>query len=236
MRIAICDDDMHALRAVKQQVEAYAGRQSEPIQIKAFASGKELWFDLEDRDIADLFILDIEMPEFDGISLAEIIRRQNPTAMILFYTAYAQYALQGYQVEAIRYILKGSDPSVLTEALDYALSRYQRITQQSILIARNHMSLRIPYAEILYAAHMQRQVRIYTLTMGEVATSLGLQELFDRLQDTRFFFIDRGTFVNLDYVSRVENNSLKLTTGETLFVSRRNLTELKVAIAREWRP
>ena len=236
MRIAICDDDTNALLNVRRQVEAYAGTKTEAIQIKAYASGKELWFNLEDRDIADLFILDIEMPEFDGISLAEIIRRQKPTAMILFYTAHAQYALQGYQVEAIRYILKGSDPSVLTEALDYALSRYQRITQQSILITRNHISLRIPYTEIIYATHVARQVRIHTVTMGEVPSSYSLQELFDCLNDTRFFYIDRGTFVNLDHVSRVESGSLKLTTGEVLFVSRRNVTELKAAIAREWRP
>lgn len=221
---------------LQKDIEEYIhNRQhSIPITVSTFSSSAKVWFDLDDRDIADIYILDIDMPQIDGIELATHIRKKNPLAMIFFYTAHTEYATEGYKVEAMRYIVKGSSQDLLYEALDYAVHKFSISRQASITVNFNRDSSRIPLAEITYVQREGHLLYIHTRTLGTYTDPRGIKDFFGILKDPHFIFIDRGIIVNIDFIQRTESNEIVMYNNERLGISRRNITQVKNAIAALW--
>ncbi len=91
---------------------------------------------------------------------------------------------------------------------------------------------RIPYRDILYVRHIGRYSHIVTKTGPLFQDDRGIKKLFAVLQDERFLFIDRGAFINLDYIKRLEKGQAVMMNGDTLAISRRLLPQVKLAINR----
>ena len=120
-RIAVCDDDAIFLERVEQLLKKYAKENDQTFGLTCLQNPQTLWDEVNDGTIFDIFILDIEMPELDGLKLAERIRQASPNAPILFFTSHVELSREGYKVEALRFVSKVSMESELPEALDAAL-------------------------------------------------------------------------------------------------------------------
>lgn len=231
IRIALVDDDPRFLSLLHKKIESYIKKNviHFKIIIRDFSNCNALLSSMEDN-YYDIFFIDIEMPTMSGLQLAEIIRKRQPLSSIIFSTSYNQYAPAGYKVQALRYLSKPIDQNLLEEALSTSFEISQRNENGSLSVISYGNITRIPYREILYICHILRISQINTISMGNIKDHRGINDLFSLIHDERFVFIDRGTFVNIDHVLRIESSQLYLRNGETLLISRRMLPKVKLTI------
>ena len=125
IHIAICDDEDGFLFLEQKLVSAYMERHVYQYRVDTFSSGMDLL--QQDNAIVnfDIIFLDINMNELDGIETAKKIRESGSNAYIVFVTAFVTYALEGYKVDAVRYLLKESDSleASIEECLDIIIQR-----------------------------------------------------------------------------------------------------------------
>lgn len=125
LRIAICDDET----AQRSLLEAYVGEwgmlQQQEVDMALVGSAEQFLFHWEERR-RDILLLDIDMPGGDGLSLARRLRSQGEDVQIVFVTGLAEYALEGYDVDAVSYLIKPVEKERLFACLDKALARCGR--------------------------------------------------------------------------------------------------------------
>lgn len=126
MHLAYCDDEIIQLEYMEHLTKQWALERGETLHFFAYRSGEELLFEHEDGYPFDLLILDIDMKEMDGMSLAKKIRKTDKNLTILFLTNHKEYVFEGYEVNAFRYILKPIEEDKLYPLLDEILQQGQK--------------------------------------------------------------------------------------------------------------
>ena len=174
------------------------------------------------------------MPGKDGFELADEIRKHSSTAVILFLTSHEDMAARGYKSKALRYIIKMNLSRDIEEAMDCAVAEISKTDENTIMLRRYNDYWRILYSDIISVNRISRQLVITTNSHGELTDNRGINEFFEILNNSRFLFIDRSCFVNIDYISQISGYSLKLTNGQVLPISRRLLQNVKQTIMKQW--
>lgn len=191
-------------------------------------------YEIEDGKIADIFILDVEMPNMDGFELADKIREHTETFIIIFLTSHDEMASMGYKSKALRYVIKLNLERDIEEALDSAIAEISNVNDKTITLHHYNDYWRIAYKDIICVTRISRQLVITTRLLGDITDNRGIKEFFDMLSDNRFLFVDRSCFVNIDYISQIKGYSLKLTDGQILPISRRSLQNVKQTLLEQW--
>jgi two-component system LytT family response regulator len=235
LRALIVDDEPPARRVLARLLAALPGLEV----VGTAANGMEALAALAHGDI-DVLFLDIEMPALAGMELASRLH-PTPTPAVIFVTAWPQYAVAAFDVDAADYLLKPVDPARL--AIAVARAR-ERLTKQElddslgILRARqpaenlpDHVwvefggaRLRLPLADIEWFAADGDYVCAHTAERGYLMHA-SLNALEGTLPSARFIRIHRSTIIKVDAVSRVVSNNGQLSlitySGTTLHVGRR---------------
>ena len=107
LHIGIAEDDTNYVRQLKEYLERYSRESSTPMEISVFTDGDELVENYKAQ--FDLILMDVEMPFLDGMTAAEEIRKLDSEVVIIFITNMAQYAIRGYAVDALDYLIKPVD-------------------------------------------------------------------------------------------------------------------------------
>ena len=105
-KIAICDDSSADAVYVSGFVEAWAKERGYAVQLQKFSSAEQFLFHYAEDKQYDILLLDVEMGEMDGVSLAKRVRQENETMQIVFITGYSDYISEGYEVAALHYLMK----------------------------------------------------------------------------------------------------------------------------------
>lgn len=236
LRIALCDDDLAFIHELHQKiVKCCQGINcGENISITEFSDSVYLSRTISSGNSFDLLFIDIEMPQLNGLELAEHIRTHLPTALIVFLTSHSEFSLEGYKFGALRYIPKLDLAQRLPEALTAVQAEFSKLENKFLTVRHYNDVMRIPYQKIVYVRHVLRVSQIVTLDFGIVQDSRGLKAIHDQLSDERFIYIDRSTFVNLDHVRQIKGNEIILRNMEHLPISRQLLTKVKYTINRLW--
>ncbi len=204
MRIAVCDDE---LRCRRQLMDAlYSVSKSLDVMVSAFEDGAELLRGFEESPY-DLVFLDIEMPGMDGITVARQLREMSKEAAIVFLTAHIEYALEGYEVNALRYLTKPAQPEKLREIIDHVAAKAQ--AQRSIWIKTDSEDVRLPLSEILYFEAQNQNVRIRTLRQ-EYTVRHNISDYEKELAADGFFRVHRGYLVSLRQISSLGKGEVVL--------------------------
>ena len=236
LRIALCDDDLVFMHELHQEIVKYCQETgySENISIAEFSDSVYLSRTISSGNSFDLLFVDIEMPQLNGFELAEHIRTHMPAALIIFLTSHNEFSLEGYKFGALRYIPKLDLTRRLPEALSAAQAEFSKLENKFLTVRHYNDVMRIPYQKIVYVRHVLRISQITTLDYGIVKDGRGLKEIHEQLNDERFIYIDRSTFVNLDHVRQIKGNEIILRNMERLPISRQLLTKVKYTINRLW--
>lgn len=232
--VVICDDNKYDIEQVRNALDVYSKKKHINFNINEFSNPEMLLYEIEDGKIADIFILDVEMPNMDGFELADRIRKHTETSIIIFLTSHDEMASMGYKSKALRYVIKFNLERDIEEALDNAVSEISNTDDKTITLHRYNDYWRIPYSDIICITRISRQLVITTRLLGEITDNRGIKEFFDMLDDNRFLFIDRSCFVNIDYISQINGYSLKLKDGQILPISRRSLQNVKQTLLEQW--
>ena len=224
MRIAICDDEEKYRIELKTILDKLLINAD--YNIDTFEDGKVL----EESFAAtpyDLVFLDIEMPSIDGITLAKKIRAASENVFIVFLTGHIEYALEGYEVNALRYLTKPVDINKLKEVLKFIQDKQGNDRQ--IIIKEDGEEILIDISDVIYMESMNQNVRIVT-TNGEHIIRYNIGDFEEKLKGFGFFRIHRGYLIALSKVKRLVKNDVIMEDNTTLPVSRSNVKPLKDAL------
>ncbi len=202
IRIAIVEDDSSYLEQLKEYLLRYERESGKSFHISVFNDGVGI---AEKYDpVYDIILMDIEMSRMDGMTAAERIRRQDMEVVIIFITNMPQYAMKGYTVEAMDYVLKPISYYAFTQRIERALQRMRRRDKR--FIAVNHQSgmLKLEISQITYIEVRDHDL-IYHTSQGSFTAKGTLSEAERQLGSRKFFRCNKGYLVNLEYVESVHN-------------------------------
>ncbi|MCD8342036.1 MAG: LytTR family DNA-binding domain-containing protein [Clostridiales bacterium] len=215
-RVAIVEDDPIYSDQLQQYLNRYEQESGEKFLPVCFSDG----VDLVEHYSADydILLLDIEMPGLDGMTAAERIRKVDREVVIIFITNMSQYAIQGYAVEALDYVLKPISYYSFTQCIQRAMERMRRRTKQFHSVSTGKGETRKLELSQIYFMEVQKHTLIYHTTEGEITASGAMSEVEQELQG-RFFRCNKGYLVNLEHVSSIQGD-LVTVGGQQLQVSR----------------
>lgn len=235
MQIAICDDDKQELENILNLLREY-DRQREDlvITVSAFSSPGDLLRSVEKHSGFDVYLLDIIMPEMDGIQLGSALRDRGDDGMIAFLTTSPDFAMDAYRVEAFHYLLKPIDMASLFRCLDKAADYLDRLKTKVISVKMSHSIRMVPVQDILYAERVKRLVSYY-LSDGSVIKSATFNGSFQNavaplLEYREFFLVGPSFAVNLCHVTEITKHDLLISGGHRIAIPRRKYESIKM----EW--
>lgn len=226
MKIAICDDEKIAREAVVTLLEDYIQEKKVEIPYEVF----ERYPDLEPRiDEFNIFLMDYETPEIDGLSFARLIREKyGEEKAIIFITSYETVVYDAYEVRALRYILKPLKKDKFFEALDAYLST--NVVTKRLSVRQDGQIETIESAEIEYVEANGKEITFH-LDGGKTVTCRDTLDSFEqKLAGFGFFRIHRKTLVNLKKVASYMNNYVVLKSGESVEMSTRKYSDFRLAM------
>ncbi len=227
MRIAICDDEEKFRVQEKNLVDRLSG--SLDVVVDAFEDGRDL-LKRFDSNPYDLVFLDIEMPMMDGITLAKEIRKRTGQVQIVFLTGHVEYAIEGYEVNALRYLTKPVNEEKVKEVLRHVMD--QNIQGKQLILREDGEDLVLNVSDIYYMEAQNQYVMIYA-SDGEHLIRANIGDFEEQLKNDGFYRIHRGYLVSLAKVKKLLKGEVSLEyhkNAVTLPVSRSNVKPLKEAL------
>ena len=216
MRIAIVEDDAEYTRELKE----YLARLGKEIDrdIEVFAYGSGLAFLKNFRGQFDILLLDISMPYLDGMETARRVRETDREVLILFITNLAQYAIKGYEVDALDYIVKPVNYFAFSQRLMRAISRISDRQTQYLAINQKTGVRKLDIRGIYYVESLNHNLTFHTKE-GDYTVFGSLKDVEQRLAEHHFIRCNKGYLVSLRHVDRIEDGCA-VVHGTPLLISR----------------
>lgn len=226
-RIAVCDDEQADASYVTNFIKMWARERAVMVQVEEFPSAEAFWFCYEEDRAFDILFLDIEMQpknmdknigqeSMNGIDLAAKIRERDHAVQIVFVTGYMDYIAEGYDVEALHYLLKPVTKERLGVVLDRAVQRVKS-REKELCLQTSEGIVRIPVSEIRYLEVQRNYVTVYG---GENYTVKKTLAELERELDESFFRTGRSFIVNLRFVQKITKAQVVLKDGTQVPLSR----------------
>ena len=230
-RIAICEDEKVILDFESSLVKAWAEARNCQAELDTYVSAEQFLFESEDKQAYDVLIFDIQMKNMNGIELAKTLRARGADSAIIFVTGIPDYAIEGYEVGAVRYILKPVKAEVLNELLDSVYAERQKKAENYFVLGQGADLERIPFEKIIYIEARGH----YVFMKGsdfEREWKSSFSEASGSFDEKTFFCLRRGLLVNLKHVSRITRTDCILDDGEQLPVARGVYKDLNEAFIK----
>lgn len=216
MHVAIVDDEQKELDTLQAYLAQYSAENGIKINVDQFHSGDELL--KEYRLIYDIIIFDIDMPGTNGIDTARQIREKDDNVGILFITNIAQYAINGYEVEAVDYIIKPIGYFDFALKFRRALNWASRRTDRELTFETVEGNRRVRVADIVYVEarghYLIHNVQPKNGKAAEFTVRGNMKDQEELLRIYNFCRVHRSFLVNLKYVEEIQNN--KVVVGQSL--------------------
>lgn len=243
LRVLIADDERPARTFLKNLLQNF-----ENVEVIAEAQNGVEALELIEKTKPDLAILDLQMPELSGLEIVKMLKRE-ALPLVAFATAYDEYAVQAFEVNAVDYLLKPIESERLRETLNRvqerleqtdfrekesanlraAVTAYEETRNQSVLeripIRQRDEILLLPTREIISIVADGELLQITTVRNDRYTINFRLKDLEARLDAAKFVRLSRGILVNIDYISRISpmpggTYSVTLKNNQQLSVSR----------------
>jgi len=216
IHVAIVEDEEIHQQALREHLLRYAGENDVTFDIRLFANPILL---LENyRPVYDLIFMDIQMPDLNGMETARKLRAVDQNVLLIFVTSLAQYAIEGYEVAAVDYILKPVQYFSFAMRLTRAIWRISAEAGEAITVANTEGSARIKLRDLLYV-EISGHAMTYHTHEGTVSGTGTLSALEEKLRGKRFARCNSCYLVNLAYVDTVKGYQLLLKDGTELQIS-----------------
>lgn len=216
LHIAIVEDDKTYAAQLKAYLAQYESETGHKMTVTIFPDGEDIVTDYSAE--FDIILMDVEMTFLDGMKAAEKIREMDTEVVIIFITNMPQYAIQGYKVDALDYVLKPISYFAFSQRMDRALTRVKRKEKQYITVHQKGGKRKLDVSKICYV-EVQDHFLIYHLMDGEVMGKGAIKDAEDVLDGNLFFRCNRCYLVNLEYVEDFHGSDVTVA-GDVIQVSR----------------
>lgn len=226
LKIALCDDDSIQLDMLQEMFYDFNTVSAQMVDVSAFSSGRELLRSIAEKGRYDIYILDVMMPEIDGLNLAKKLREHDEIGKIIFLSAERSFVYKAFSVSASGYLLKPVNPEELFDLIGTLRAKIDKEKPSFVLVSAESGDRRVEVNDVLYIDTMDR-APIYHLADGTSivgkAKRCRFQEMVaEFINGYPFVLSSVGVAVNLANVESVkkESNEILLKGGECLLCSR----------------
>ena len=207
MNCIIVDDEPLAREAMKLLIE-----ESSNLQLIGSFNSASTASDFMEQHVTDLVFLDIQMPGITGIEFARTISKKT---LVIFTTAYTEYALDSYEVDAIDYLIKPVEAERFQKAVDKALSYHSLLLKEEkeaieTVVTADYF---FNFSDILFIEGLKDYV-IIQLSDQRIITRMSLKAIFDLLPKSTFLRVNKSYIVNTGHIESFDNNDIFIKSYE----------------------
>jgi len=223
LTIAICDDNEDQIKELRRLLGEWSADKPFALNIDEYISAESFLFNYPDNP-CDLLLLDIEMNGINGMELAKKLRSDGNINMlpIIFITGYSEYMSDGYEVEALHYLLKPVDNSKLFAVLDRYIKRHT--PENEIMLACDEGSIHVSPDMVIFCEAVGKKTHVHMRDKVIVCNS-GISAVKNMLPE-EFVFCHRSYIVNMRYVRSIGKTDIMLDSDENIPLSRRLYKEV----------
>lgn len=224
MNVIICDDEQVYRTSIEEKVDVWAKehQHESAVIVHSFASSEDLLEEWKRGLHFDMLFMDIQIPyETDGLKIAKTIFEQNENIPIAFITNYAEYACEGYLVNALRYILKPIRQQAIDDCMNIAWNRWVLTQSDSVRIEVGKQVVLLPLQQILLVESYAHR-SLFTTTNGQQIDASGsIGQLASSLPKGLLGQCHKSYLVNVMYVRKLQTNELTLSNGTVVPIGRK---------------
>ena len=230
INVAIVEDEQKVSNTLQGYLQKYAEQEGKQIACFCFSNAMDFVSDYTPK--YDLVLMDIEMPLMNGYDGAVRLRELDKDVCLVFVTNMVQYAVKGYAVDAMGYMVKPVDYTALAIQMDKVC---QRVKSKGYSIGiKVDDGIRRLSLDDLYYVEVRGHYLVYHTSSGNLSELSSLQSKEKELQEHHFFRCTRYALVNLKHVSEVRDNFI-VVGGDQLEISRRKRKEFMIAMSEYFR-
>lgn len=230
VKIAIVEDDELSIEKLLQYLETYQKEEREEFHIKVYRDGSDIATNYKAQ--YDIILMDIRMKFTDGMTAAEHIRNMDSDVTIMFITNMPQYAIQGYEIGALDYIIKPVSYFVFNRKLKRAIARRKKTHRQYIVIPIKGGAKREEVSNIYYIESNGHNL-IYHTKNGTILSNGTLKKTEHILKEMHFSRGSSGYLINLEHVEAIKEKCA-IVKGESLLLSRLKMKTFMQDLAKYW--
>ena len=224
MIVLVCDDDQQIVDSIIEELKKKSEETHVALRFYGFSQPSQINLSLP----YDIALLDIDMGETNGIELARKLRAENGNIVIIFITNFIQYAPEGFEVQAFRYLLKADFSAKLDSYFDSAVQEVLQ-RKQLVTISINSEIIDVPVNDILYLESHRRIIVMHLLDEKRPAYQFygNITELSEKIEPLGFLRIQKSYLVNMEYIESLKYGETRLKGGIVLKSSEKNHSEIK---------
>ncbi len=230
INIAIVEDEAMYAKQLEEFLHQYGEENGETFDITIYSDGDQVVHKYKSQ--YDILLMDVEMKFMDGMSAAEEIRKVDTEVVIIFITNMAQYAIRGYAVDALDYVLKPVSYFAFSQRLNRAISRMKKREQKVITVNIKGGTVRINIANIYYIESQGHNLILHTI-LGNYESPGTMKDIEEKLSEMNFCRGNKGYLINLQHVDGIQDGCA-LVKGEQLLLSRSRKKEFMEALTKYW--
>ena len=223
LKIAICDAEQSFGERLEKLISSYMNERGEVCIINRFLSGMEFLNQGSNIAAYHIVFLDIHMKQLNGIETAKRIRLFREDTYVIFVASSDNYALDGYKVNAFRYLLKTSEHfnENLYECIDTILYK-EKIIPYNMELPFLEGKRKISVGKLIYIESNLHKLTFYVLENGMMRYTLkdNLNHLHEELCSRRFIRIHQSYLVNLSFIKSIDKNTVILEEGTILPIAK----------------
>ncbi len=206
-KIAICDDDQNQIEYITSIVVSWSTHEGHNCEIRTFASAEAFLFEYEEDKAYDILLLDVEMKNMNGIDLAKRIRKDNNRVEIIFITSHFEFVGEGYEVDALHYLIKPISTEKLTQVLTKAGEKLA-VEPPWVVIACEGETVKLYETDIFYVESFLHYIVIHTKDK-EYKIKENISVFENKVSDD-FYRIHRSYLVSLKHITRISRTSVNI--------------------------
>ena len=231
IHILICDDDAAFTQNMVSKIKALSAYSPKAMTLQCLTDVSSMNSEVLTK--FDILFLDIDLKNKNGIELARGMRNRNPESVLIFVTNFSEYAPEGYEVDAFRYLSKMELDKKLPNYFSDALALCRK-RQRKVEIFCEGESIPIPVQTLSYIESRGHEQCLYMVgwPRKELYTRLTMTQLEELLFPQGFLRIHKQYLVNMAYLQSLQSTSAVLTTGKSLPVGARSYRENKQKFVR----
>lgn len=228
--VAIVEDEVVYAKQLQEFLRQYEQENGEAFEITVYSDGDQIVHKYKSH--FDIIFMDVEMKFMDGMSAAEEIRKIDTEVIIIFITNMAQYAIRGYAVDALDYVLKPVSYFAFSQRLNRAVGRMKKREQEIITVNIRGGTMRMNVANIYYVESQGHNLVLHTI-LGEYETAGTMKAIEEELSGMNFCRGNKGYLINLQHVDGIKDGCA-MVKKEPLVLSRARKKEFMEALTRYW--
>lgn len=225
LKIVVCDEKKSDRKYIEEVIRDYLVRRRVRFALQIFESGEHLCQEENDLSQYDVLFLDANMQKMNGIETAYQIRKKGWDIKIVLLSEMIDYAVDGYHVGAIRYVMKENMKKELPECLEFVL-RDRRSDEKEIAFPMKGGERTISLGEILYVESEKHKL-CFKFVEGNSHMYGKMDELDEQLAESGFVRVHQSFLANMKYVEKISNYRLYMTDGSVLPITRSRYSSVK---------